>query len=68
MFTTPKPDLTCSGSTAQYRCNKSSECISMTDLCNFRYDCNDKSDEDTCPSACNFDSKIYLRLVYYNIQ
>lgn len=56
VFTTPKPDLTCSSTMSQYRCNKSLECISMNDLCNFRFDCNDKSDEDFCPSVCNFDS------------
>lgn len=27
----------------------------MADLCNFRYDCNDKSDEESCPWQCTFD-------------
>ncbi len=63
-FSTPAPDLTC-GSTSQFRCKTSQECISMDMLCNFRYDCQDKSDEDFCPWTCNFDSIIFNFLLYY---
>ena len=59
VFTTPKPDLTCSNSLSQYRCKQSRECINMQDLCNFRYDCNDQTDEKSCPSTCNFECKLY---------
>ncbi|RNA33007.1 MAM and LDL-receptor class A domain-containing 1, partial [Brachionus plicatilis] len=55
VFTTPKPDATCP-SPNQIRCQTSNECIYIEDLCNFRYDCNDKSDEIFCPWACNFDA------------
>ncbi|CAF0850199.1 unnamed protein product, partial [Brachionus calyciflorus] len=54
LFTTPKPDPTCP-SADQLRCRISNECISTKDLCNFRYDCTDKTDEESCPWTCNFD-------------
>ena len=58
LFTTPAPDPTCvasSPSSPKFRC-RSGECIDMSQLCNFRYDCSDSSDEATCPWRCNFDS------------
>jgi len=65
-FTTPTPDLTC-GSPNQFRCKASQECISMDMLCNFRYDCQDKSDEDFCPWTCNFDSMLSTRILHFYI-
>lgn len=54
LFTTPKPDPNC-GAANQFRCKTSLQCINMSELCNFRYDCSDNSDEASCPWTCNFD-------------
>lgn len=56
IFTTPAPDPTC-GQSNQFRCKNSKECINMNDLCNFRFDCNDRSDEESCPAMCTFEGK-----------
>ena len=54
IFTTPAPDKTCTNFANAFRCKQSRECVDMNSLCNFRYDCKDGSDEDSCPSVCSF--------------
>ncbi|CAF0808194.1 unnamed protein product, partial [Brachionus calyciflorus] len=54
-FTTPGPSPQCSLPN-QFKCKNSPECINMSDLCNFRYDCGDKSDEESCPWTCDFEN------------
>ncbi len=60
IFTTPTPDKTCTNFANAFRCKKSKECVDMSSLCNFRYDCKDGSDEETCPSVCAFNGGNYL--------
>lgn len=55
-FTTPSPSVECQGSN-QFKCKTNQQCIDMKDLCNFRYDCPDKSDEEFCPWSCDFENQ-----------
>ncbi|RNA41844.1 MAM and LDL-receptor class A domain-containing 1 [Brachionus plicatilis] len=55
-FTTPSPSAECQAPN-QFKCRTSQQCIEMRDLCNFRYDCADKSDEDSCPWSCDFENQ-----------
>lgn len=66
LFPTATADPTCSAP-EQFRCEVSKKCISLKDVCNFRYDCggNDQSDEALCPWACNFDSKLNSNFYYF---
>ncbi|XP_022097778.1 MAM and LDL-receptor class A domain-containing protein 1-like isoform X1 [Acanthaster planci] len=40
----------------EFRCTDGT-CISHELMCDFRFDCNDGSDEDTCPSVCTFEDQ-----------
>lgn len=46
----PPPDCV----SGQFSCGDG-QCISATDICNFRADCKNKQDESFCPSRCAFD-------------
>lgn len=39
----------------EFLCEDSKACIMKTKVCDFRYDCQDASDEVMCPSYCNFE-------------
>nr|XP_027211162.1 MAM and LDL-receptor class A domain-containing protein 1-like [Penaeus vannamei] len=39
----------------EFQCVESKACIIKTKVCDFRYDCQDASDEVMCPSYCNFE-------------
>lgn len=40
----------------QFQCVSDKKCINASQVCNFRQDCTDRSDEKQCPSSCDFET------------
>ncbi|KAJ8050664.1 MAM and LDL-receptor class A domain-containing protein 1 [Holothuria leucospilota] len=50
---TPTPSYNCE--TGFKACKADQECILSSLFCDFKFDCDDGSDEDDCPSVCDFE-------------
>ena len=55
VLTTYVPQTTVNPCPNQFQCKSNAQCVPLDKVCNFKYECDDKSDEEDC-GTCDFET------------